>query len=100
MRSVQSSSQRPLGPAAQATGIEPSRLLKNGAAAHAFTREDRAKGGRVRAEKIRRHKELREQFDVGGLEDFAAAEPELLDQAPTSLIARRAARSVTPGEQQ
>jgi hypothetical protein len=38
--------------------------------------------------------------DIAGLEDFAAAEPELLDQALTSLIARHAARSVTPGEQQ
>ena len=44
-------------------------------------REDRARGGHARAEKIRRRKELREQFDVAELEDFAAAEPELLDQA-------------------
>jgi len=100
MRSVQSSPQRLPGPAAQATGIEQSRLLKNGAPAQAFTREERARGGHARAEKIRKRKELREQFDIAGLEDFAAAEPELLDQALTSRIARHAARSVAPGEQQ
>jgi hypothetical protein len=65
----------------QGTGVEPSRLLKNGAAAHAFTPEDRARGGHARAEKIRRRKELREQFDTAELEDLAAAEPELLDRA-------------------
>jgi hypothetical protein len=61
--------------------LKQSRPLKNGAAAHAFTREDRARGGHARAETIRRRKELREQFDVAELEDLAAAEPELLDQA-------------------
>jgi hypothetical protein len=54
------------------------RLLKNGAKAHEFTREDRAKGGRVRAERIRRRKELRERFEVGQFEDLAAAELELV----------------------
>ena len=44
------------------------RLLKNGAAAHEFTRDDRAKGGRVRAEKIKKRKELQERFDVATLE--------------------------------
>jgi hypothetical protein len=63
------------------TGAEQSRLLKNGAAAHELTREDRAKGGRTRAEKIRRRKELRERFEVSQLEDLAGAELELLDQA-------------------
>jgi hypothetical protein len=63
------------------TGAEQSRLLKNGAPAHAFTREDRARGVHARAEKIRRHKELRDQLDVAELEDLAAAEPELLHRA-------------------
>jgi hypothetical protein len=56
-------------------------VLKNGAAAHAFTPEDRARGGHARAEKIRRRKELREQFNVADAEDLTAAEPELLDRA-------------------
>ena len=70
-----------LRPDGRRTGVEQSRLLKNGAAAHELTREDRAKGGRIRAEKIRRRKELRERFEVGQLEDLAGAELELLDQA-------------------
>src|SRR5687768_5358131 len=57
------------------------RLLKNGAPAHELTREDRAKGGRARAEKMRRGKELRERFEVADLEDLATAELELLGQA-------------------
>jgi hypothetical protein len=57
------------------------RLLKNGAAAHEFTHEDRAKGGRARAEKMRRRKELRERFEVAGLEDLVTAELGLLDRA-------------------
>jgi hypothetical protein len=81
MRSVQSGSQRRPGAAARPTGVEQSRLLKNGAAAHAFTREDRARGGHARAAKIRKHKELREQLNVAELEDLTAAEPELLDRA-------------------
>ena len=56
-------------------------VLKNGAVAHALTREDRAKGGRARAEKIRRRTELRERFEVADLEDLADAEFELLDRA-------------------
>ena len=35
----------------------------------------------ARAEKMRSRKELRERLDVAELEDLAAAEPELLDQA-------------------
>jgi hypothetical protein len=54
---------------------------RTGARAHEFTREDRAKGGRARAEKVRRRKELRERFEVGTLEDLAAAEDELLERA-------------------
>jgi hypothetical protein len=46
-------------------------LLKNGAQAHELTREDRAKGGRARAEKLRKRKELREQFQLEQLEDLA-----------------------------
>jgi hypothetical protein len=57
------------------------RLLKNGVPAHEFTREDRAKGGRARAEKIRRRKELRECFEVATLEGLATAEDELLERA-------------------
>jgi hypothetical protein len=56
-------------------------VLKNGAVAHELTREDRAKGGRRRAEKIRRRKELRERFEIGQLEGGLSAELELLDQA-------------------
>jgi hypothetical protein len=81
MRSMESGSEKPLGPGGQPRGVEQSRLLKNGAAAHAFTREDRARGGHARAEKIRRRKALRKQFDVAELEDLSAAEPELLDRA-------------------
>lgn len=79
MRSMQSAQMllQPIG----RTGAEQSRLLKNGAAAHELTLEDRAKGGRIRAEKIRRRKELRERFEVAQLEDLAGAELELLDQA-------------------
>jgi hypothetical protein len=68
-------------PDGQHTGFEGPRLLKNGAAAHAFTPEDRARGGHARAETMRRRKELREQFDVTELEDLTTAEPELLDRA-------------------
>lgn len=78
---MQPSSQSGLGPTAQPTGVEQSRLLKNGAVAHAFTREDRARGGHARAEKIRKRKELRKQVDVAELEDLSAIEPELLDRA-------------------
>jgi hypothetical protein len=78
---MQPSSQRLLGPAGQPTGVEQSRLLKNGAAAHEFTREDRAKGGRVRAEKMRKRKELRERFEAADLEDLAEAELDVLDRA-------------------
>jgi hypothetical protein len=46
------------------------RLLKNGARAHEFTREDRARGGRARAEKIRTRKALQERFEVEELEDL------------------------------
>lgn len=81
MRSIPLNSQTPLGPGSRRTSIEPSHLLKNGAPAHAFTREDRARGGHARAEKIRRRKELREQFDVAEFEDLTASEPELLDLA-------------------
>jgi hypothetical protein len=81
MRSMPSDAHRRPGPTGQRTRDEQSRLLKNGAAAHEFTREERARGGHARAEKIRRRKELREQFDGAELEDLAAAEPELLDRA-------------------
>jgi hypothetical protein len=74
MRSVQSSSRR-LPPDRQQTDVEPSRLLKNGAPAHAFTPADRARGGYARAEKIRRRKELREQFDGPELEDLVRPSP-------------------------
>lgn len=80
MRSMQSASRRP-PPDGRQTDVERTRLLKNGAAAHRFTPEDRARGGQARAEKIRKRKELRDQFDVAELEDLTAAEPELLDQA-------------------
>ena len=63
------------------TVADHSRLLKNGAAAHELTREDRAKGGRARAEKLRRRKELRERFEVAQREGLAGVEAELLDQA-------------------
>jgi hypothetical protein len=85
MRSMESSSQRRLGPAGQGTSVEESRLLKNGAPAHAFTPEDRARGGRARAEKMRRRKELRQQVELEALEDLTAAEPELLDRAVARL---------------
>jgi hypothetical protein len=78
---MQSGSQKPLGPGGQPKGVEQSRVLKNGAAAHAFTPEDRARGGHARAQRIRRRKELRKQLNVPGLEDLTAAEPELLDRA-------------------
>lgn len=58
-------------------------LLRNGVEAHELTREDRAKGGRARAEKLRRRKELRERFEVEQLEDLAEAE--LLDRAVVRL---------------
>jgi hypothetical protein len=78
---MQSRSQRRLEPSGERTGPKESRLLKNGAPAHAFTPEDRARGGHARAEKIRRRKGLREQLDGAELEDLAAAESELLDRA-------------------
>jgi hypothetical protein len=71
MRSMESA-QILLRPTIGRTGAEQSRLLKNGAAAHELTRE-RAKGGRIRAEKIRRRKELRERFEVAQFEDLAGA---------------------------
>jgi hypothetical protein len=80
MRSMQSGS-RKRPPDGRQTDVEQTPRLKNGAAAHAFTPEDRARGGHARAEKIRRRKELREQFEVAELEDLTAAEPELLDRA-------------------
>jgi hypothetical protein len=69
----------------------------------AFTSEDRARGGHARAAKIRRRKELREQFDVAELEGLTAAEPELLDRAlarlnlligPEDRVALRAVKEV------
>jgi hypothetical protein len=81
MRSMQSRAQRHPEPSGEQTGSTESRLLKNGAPAHAFTPEERARGGHARAEKIRRRKELREQLDRAELGDLAAAELELLDRA-------------------
>jgi hypothetical protein len=81
MRKMQSGAKRGVAPAGQPAASEHSHLLKNGASAHAFTREDRARGGHARAEKIRRRKELRERFEVDQLEDLAEAELELLDRA-------------------
>jgi hypothetical protein len=81
MRSMPSDSHRRPVPTGQRTRVEQSRLLKSGVAAHAFTRADRSRGGHPRAEKIRRRKELREQFDVAELEELTAAELELLDRA-------------------
>jgi hypothetical protein len=81
MRSVPSSSQTSVGPNDRPTHAEKLRLLKNGAAAHQFTPEDRARGGHARAEKIRRRKELREELEVAELKDLTVAEPELLDRA-------------------
>ena len=78
---MQSASQIGLRSNGRGTAIEPSRVLKNGAVAHELTREDRAKGGRRRAEKIRRRRELRERFEIGQLEGVASAELELLDHA-------------------
>jgi hypothetical protein len=78
---MQSSSQRRVGVAGQGASVEESRLLKNGAPAHAFTTDDRARGGHARAEKIRRRKELRERLGVAELEDLATNEPDFLDQA-------------------
>ena len=78
---MQSSSQRRRESTDERTRPKESRRLKNGAPAHEFTRDDRAKGGRARAEKIRRRKELRERFEVLELEDLAEAELEILDQA-------------------
>jgi hypothetical protein len=80
------------------------RRLKNGAQAHNFTREDRARGGRARAEKIRTRKALQERFEVEALEGLNGAESELLDRALVRLallvaseddrIAMRACREV------
>jgi hypothetical protein len=77
---MQSRAQRRLEPGGHRPGSNASRLLKNGAPAHAFTPEERARGGHARAEKIRRRKALREQLGAE-LEDSTAAEPELLDRA-------------------
>jgi hypothetical protein len=85
MRSMQSRSPRRREADGQRPGPKESRLLKNGAPAHAFTPEDRARGGHARAEKIRRRKELREQLDVAEVEDLSAAESELLDRALAGL---------------
>jgi hypothetical protein len=82
---MQSRSQRRLEPSGERTGPKESRLLKNGAPAHAFTPEDRARGGHARAEKIRRREELREKLDGTETEDLAAAESELLDRAVARL---------------
>src|SRR5438270_13620826 len=54
-------------------------LLRNGVEAHELTREDRAKGGRASAEKLRKRKELRERLQLEQLADLAEAE--LLDRA-------------------
>jgi NAD(P)-dependent dehydrogenase (short-subunit alcohol dehydrogenase family) len=81
MRSMQPRLAKTPRTSRQGAGVEASRLLKNGAPAHAFTREDRARGGHARAEKIRRRKELSEQLDVAQREDLPAAQPELLDRA-------------------
>jgi hypothetical protein len=78
---MRSSAHTPVQPNPRRPGCGQLRLLKNGAPAHELTREDRAKGGRARAEKIRRRKELRERFEVAQLEDLAGAELERLDQA-------------------
>jgi hypothetical protein len=59
-------------------------LLKNGAQAHELTREDRARGGRARAEKLRKRKDLRERLRVEQLEDLAEAE--LLDRAVVRIV--------------
>jgi hypothetical protein len=85
MRSMQSSSQKTPRTERQRTGPKESRLLKNGARAHTFTREDRARGGHARAEKICRRKELKEKLDGAETEDLAAAESELLDRAVARL---------------
>jgi hypothetical protein len=62
-------------------GTEQSRLLRNGAAPHEFTREDRARGGRARTETAGRRQELRAQLDVAELQGVGPAEPALLDRA-------------------
>jgi hypothetical protein len=64
MRSNEIQPQTLLGPSGRRTRSGQLRLLKNGAEAHEFTRDDRAKGGRARAEKIRKRKELRDRFEV------------------------------------
>jgi hypothetical protein len=66
-------------PSTNSAGSKP-RLLRNGAPAHELIREDRAKGGRARAEKIRKRKELRERFQVENLEELAEAELELVER--------------------
>jgi hypothetical protein len=69
------------------------RLLRHGTA-HELTRRDRAKGGRARAEKIRKRKELSDRFHVETLKEFDEADRELLDQPmPTK---RRLARKPRP----
>jgi hypothetical protein len=81
MRSVQSGSKGGLERVGQPTEGQGPRRLKNGAAAHSFTPEERARGGHARAEKIRRRKELREQLEAAEFEELTAAAPELLDRA-------------------
>lgn len=81
MRGMRYGSQIVVGPNSRATGADQSHLLKNGAPAHELTPEDRAKGGRARAEKIRRRKELRDRFEAAELEDLSSAELDLLDRA-------------------
>jgi hypothetical protein len=76
------SSKSPTASQANAPGTpDHGRLLKNGAKAHDLTRDDRAKGGRARAERIRTRKALQERFQVEALEDLNGAEIELLDRA-------------------
>jgi hypothetical protein len=103
MRTMPSKS--PTAPDANAPGTpDHGRLLKNGAKAHDFTRDDRTRGGRARAARIRRRKALQERFDVETLEDLDGAKLELLDRALVRLalliaseddrIAMRACREV------
>jgi hypothetical protein len=63
-----------------------SRLLKNGAPAHAFTREDRARGGHARAEMIRRRKELRDQLGGASLKTWLRPSPNFwIERSPASV---------------
>jgi hypothetical protein len=49
------------------------RMLKSGADAHDFTPEERAKGGRARAEKLRERREAAQAFADGELQAVLAA---------------------------